>query len=272
VVVQLEVLKADDGARTGRAWVLPCANGASAAGLRARLRREYSGEFDWLTVYGVGDPRYGAARDAHVASGRPVACWDMGYVGKSRDMGETHTRVSLGSDHPSAKHMDRTDPDPSRWGRLGIQLREDARDGGHVLVVGLGPKSRAYLGEFGWEERALAAAAARFPDRRIVYRPKPAGVGDRDSVEWPHRSEGTTVATALRGASLVICRHSNVAVDACIAGVPVECEGGAALWLYSRGAAPTRAERLDFLHRLCWWQWRFREMERAWKFLLRVSG
>lgn len=270
MAVSVEFLKADDGARTGRAWLLPCADGAASAGLRPRLRREYEGASEWLSVYGVGDPRYGAARDAHLATGRPVALWDVGYLGKSREVSETHVRVSLGADHPSPELMERTKPDPSRWDRLGLAMREDWRHDGHVLVVGLGAKSRKYLGEYGWERGALESAARRFPGRRIVYRPKPSARGEPDPVGWPDVSVGTTVQQALKGASLVVCRHSNVAVDACIAGVPVECEGGAARWLYARGAQPTEAERLDFLRRLCWWQWRFREMGEAWKFLLKV--
>jgi hypothetical protein len=102
----------------------------------------------------------------------------------------------------------------------------------------------------------------------VVYRTKPRLPGKNlDRVKWPFISTGEFVVDALRGASLVICRHSNVAIDACIAGVPVECEDGAAYWLYRRGSVPTVAQRLDFLHRLCWWQWRFSEMDKAWLFL-----
>jgi hypothetical protein len=77
---------------------------------------------------------------------------------------------------------------------------------------------------------------------------------------------------ALAGASLVICRHSNAAIEACIAGVPVECSGGAAHWLYSRTPRPTTEERLDFLYRLAWWQWRFIEMKSAWLFLMKKAA
>ena len=43
----------------------------------------------------------------------------------------------------------------------------------------------------------------------------------------PETGPTGTIADVLNGCSVVVCRHSNVAVDACIAGVPVECEGGA---------------------------------------------
>jgi hypothetical protein len=54
--------------------------------------------------------------------------------------------------------------------------------------------------------------------------------------------------------------------------VPVEIEDGAAKWLYERGAAPTRAQRLDFLCRAAWFNWKLSEMGEAWKFLLKVSS
>ena len=272
------------GSRTGRAMVFPCADGAWAAGLHPHIRQAYRGTSLWLSVAGVGDARYNAARNEHVASGRPVACWDMGYLGKSKDLINCYVRVSINTDHPTHAMMDMTPSDPSRW----LALRDSKMfndvyvPDGPVVVLGMGPKFHSYLGEHDWETKALHAAAARFPRRKIIYRPKPNSKAPPgrpiDAVVWPHISLDSTLRKVLKGASLMICRHSNAAVEACILGVPVECEGGAAHWLYHRGANPTEAERMDFLHRVCWWQWRFREMGPAWQFLvameakLRVAG
>ena len=86
-------------------------------------------------------------------------------------------------------------------------------------------------------------------------------------MQWPEIDGATPIQELLRGASLVICRHSNVAVDACIAGIPVECEDGAARWLYAAGPVQPIERRASFLRRLAWWQWQCDEMEDAWKFL-----
>ena len=75
----------------------------------------------------------------------------------------------------------------------------------------------------------------------------------------------TPIEQVLAGARLVVCRHSNVAVDAVIAGVPFECEDGAAYWL--QGKPYTVENRLDLLHRLCWWQWTCYEAPAAWRFI-----
>jgi len=258
--------------------VFPCADGAWAAGLHPHIRQAYRGTSLWLSVAGVGDARYNAARNDHVASGRPVACWDMGYLGKSKDLINCYVRVSINTDHPTHAMMDMTPADPSRWQALmrPKMINDFYVPDGPVVVIGMGPKTHDYLGENDWEANALRKAAARFPGRKIIYRPKPNSkhtVGQPlDAVVWPHISADETLRKVLKGASLMVCRHSNAVVEACILGVPVECEGGAAHWLYHRGPNPTEAERMDFLHRVCWWQWRFREMGPAWQFLVAMEA
>jgi hypothetical protein len=75
----------------------------------------------------------------------------------------------------------------------------------------------------------------------------------------------STIEQLLCGASLIVCRHSNVAIDGAIAGVPFECEDGAAAWL--KPQPYTRENRLRFLCRLSWWQWRPDEAGEAWAFI-----
>jgi hypothetical protein len=146
---------------------------------------------------------------------------------------------------------------------MGIGLREDAAPNGTIVLVGLGRKSRAYLGPAvaQWEQRKLLELRCRFPRREIIHRPKR---GSRSPVLDCRTDDASPIEELLRGASLVVCRHSNVAVDAAIAGVPFECEDGAARWLARREF--TRANRLEFLRRLAWFQWKPDEAGEAWAF------
>ena|SRR3990167_7173708 len=73
------------------------------------------------------------------------------------------------------------------------------------------------------------------------------------------------IEALLKGASLVVVRHSNVSVDATIAGVPFECEDGAAVWLTQKDYTPEN--RLNFLRRVAYWQWHKGEVKEAWRFL-----
>ena len=213
-------------------------------------------------LYGPGSPVRLPIVRGHVERGGRVAMWDLGYWNR-----ETAMRLSVDALHPKPEHLEMA---PAGPGRREFQLREDASAGGPVLLIGLGSKSVFAYGikdTMAWERRQLKHLRQRFPQRTIYWRPK-----GRKVIPLP----GTTlmhsmpIEKALRGCSLVVCRHSNVAVDACVAGVPVECEDGAALALYRDNPAPTAAERAEFLRRLTWWEWDRSEAREAWAWTERV--
>lgn len=188
---------------------------------------KYRGNRDQLVLYGVGHVERVPARAMHVVSGRIALLWDMGYFGRKKLDG--YCRVSINVDHPQ-DWLGQTPEIASRWEQHGIQLRNDYNPKGHIVLIGLGKKSRAYLGPkvANWEHIKLRELCTRFPSRHIVYRPKPG----RPFPALPCATDDTRpIQDILRGASLVVCRHSNVAVDATIAGIPFECEDGAAKWL-----------------------------------------
>lgn len=203
-------------------------------------------------LWGVG--AHSDVRDQHIAAGGQVVMWDIGYLCRAKVNG--YMRVSIDQDHP--QHLlDRAPLDDSRWRRLGIDVRNDYDPDGPIVLVGLGKKQRQYRGA-GWEEAKYLELLERFPDRRIVYRPKPNSEPADIACEMVAK---VPIEDVLRGASLVVCRHSNVAVDAVIAGIPFEAEDGAATWLRPG------VDRMEFLARLAWFQWRPCEMREAWRFV-----
>lgn len=234
---------------------------ARAAGDQVVETDAYRGGSDWLVLFGVGAAVHDRARKAQLVRGGRTLMWDLGYVGQRKE----HMRMSIDTDHPQ-RWLDVTAPAADRWAALDVPLREDADPAGHIVLVGLGRKSRAYLRAPDWELRAYRSLAKRFPGRRIVFRPK-----GRDWPRLPCETDGVRpIEEVLRGASLVVCKHSNVAVDAAVAGVPFEAEDGAAMWLQRRPF--TAANRLDFLQRLASWQWRPTEAAEAWAFAKQVSN
>jgi hypothetical protein len=214
----------------------------------------YVGDHRWLMLWGVGRPAHAAAWRRHRG---PVAMWDLGYLARR----EGYYRVGVNHWHPTPAQIDATTNDPSRFERLEIALRNDSDPAGPIVLVGMGPKSHAFVKDSTWEARTHAALRDEFPGRRIVFRPKPGKPVPRLDCEL---STGS-IEDALRGASLVVCRHSNVAVDAAIAGVPARCEDGIARWL--RGRPFDETTRRDFLARVAWWQWKPEEAGEAWRFL-----
>jgi len=229
-----------------------------AAGDTLHITSEYEGHADVLLLYGVGAPVNNAARNLHLKSGGRVVVFDMGYF--SREKAAGFLRFSIDHDHPQ-RLLDATDPCPSRWESLGIDLREDASADGHVVLVGMGQKSARYLGLPDWDAQMYRQLERRFGRDRILYRPK-----RRLTVRLPCRTDlKSPIEQVLIGASLIVSRHSNVAVDGIVAGVQSENEDGAAMWMVGKPFdSPTR---LDFLRRLAWWQYRPEEADKAWAFI-----
>lgn len=218
----------------------------------------YQGDCPVMLLYGVGAVENAPVRDRHIAAGGKAVLMDLGYFGRQKGGG--YLRFSIDRDHP--QHLlDGTPPDPSRFDVFGITLREDCDPSGRVILVGMGHKSRAYLRVRDWEVRKFASLRNRFGARRILYRPK-----KKPFAALPARVDMVSpIEALLKGAAFLSCRHSNAAVDAVIAGVPFECEDGAAMWLARRPYTPEN--RLDFLRRLAWWQWKPEEAAQAWAFI-----
>lgn len=249
---EAEVITWDEQSETALKLLRALIDSAPSAGVTVRETPRYTGCAENLVVWGVGRPEFMAAREAHLARGGRVFMWDMGYLGRAKVDG--HCRVSINDFHPW-RALDRTPNDPSRFEKFGIDLREDADPDGHVILACLGRKSVSAFGLDTWDDRKERELRRRFPDTRVVRREKPRS---RYAAVEP-------IEQLLKGARLLACRHSNCAMDAAIAGVPFECEDGAAYWLAQREFTPEN--RLDFLHRLCWWQWSCYEMAEAWTFL-----
>jgi hypothetical protein len=258
-MLQCEIVLADDYIRRGERMIRAMAEHARDAGVRVRVTRNWEGAARNLMTYGLGHPQRKTHNAAHLASGGRMIGWDIGYWDRS----EFDAGMRLTIDHFHPWRLIKPEP-PERFDARGVVLRSDCEPDGPILLCGLGVKQRMALGIGGqsWEMDALRKIRRRWPDRRVVYRPK------RPEHPLPGCTLSTgTIEEALRGVSLLVCAHSNVAVDACIAGVPVICEDGAAFALYRDNPNPTRAQRLEFLRSLAWWQWRHSEARAAWEFI-----
>ncbi len=230
----------------------------AARPMGAVATEHYKGTRKGLMLYGPGSPVKFPIVKRHLKYGGRVAMWDLGYWDRKDAM-----RLSIDNLHPSPEQIARS----PTIARREFFLREDADPKGHILLVGLGPKSVwAYgLGMMQeWERAKLEDLRKRYPNREIRWRPKGTNPAPLMDLKLLH---GVPIEEALKGCSLLVCRHSNAAVDACIAGVPVECEDGAAYALYRNNPNPTREQRAEFLARLTWWEWNRTEAAAAWDWI-----
>lgn len=237
---------------------------AEEAGIHVTVTQEYQGKSHWLMSWGLGHLGRRPYTDAHVRNGGRLIGWDIGYFNRDECM-----RLTIDADHPQ-KHLQEVSPD--RWNELGISLGSKHDPKGPIILVGLGRKSRLQFGFQGlaWEIRKLQEIRKAYPGKTVLYRPKKTErLQGLQSIAGP-------IEQAIKGASLVVCKHSNVAIDACIAGIPTVCEDGAAAAIYNNNLAspamPDMGTRRTFLEQLAWFNWSPNEAANAWIFLKRVLG
>lgn len=256
--MRVEILRTEPCSASAKLMLAAMEQAALEAGDEVTASTHYKGRSELLILFGVGHPANNWARHRQIKKGGRVLMWDLGYFGPRRLEG--YLRMSIDRDHPQA-FLDRAPSDPSRWDAHGIELREEASPDGPIILVGLGQKSRGYLQAGSWELDALQRIQKQHPGKRVIFRPKG---NDSLVLKGVEVDRQESIQDVLRGASLVVARHSNVCVDAAIAGVAFQCEDGAAMWLSSRPF--TRDNRRDFLNRLSWWQWKASEASSALQF------
>jgi len=223
-----------------------------------------------LVLYGLGgQDRYGFGLQ-HAANGAPLIAWDVGYWSRKGDDSTRKLRVTINGLHPPQYIMRGPRPSSSRWLASGLSVQQRGDPAGPIILVGNGPKSNA-IGARGWAATKSLEIRDAFPGRRVIYRPKPERPNE-PGVICDAVSTVQPIDALLSGASLVVCRHSNVAVDACRLGVPVVCEDGAAAAIYPSNLSDAQSQpppelRIEFLHRLAWWQWSPIESAEFWKWI-----
>lgn len=205
-----------------------------------------------LILYGWG----GEAQQRAIAQhpGRYVA-FDLGYWARN-GFNARQWRVSFDGFHSPQYIMQGERPSKVRRVVHGIRTRADHNVAGPILLIGNAPKSLA-AGAQGWSAQKLREIRQAFPDKQVLYRGKPGRV--LEGIPCDGLAMGDLKKELLK-ASLVVCRHSNVSVDACQLGVPVICDDGAAAAIYPRQLSdwrnqPSQEVREDFLDRLAYWQW-----------------
>jgi len=211
-----------------------------------------------LFLYGWG----GSVQQEAIAQhqGHYVA-FDLGYWQREGQI-KRKWRVSIDGFHCPQLIMKGRHPGGQRWERQRWPIpRSGGNPDGPVLIVGSGPKSQR-VGAMDWSKKASLKVSQRFPDKEVWYKPKPMRTSER-GVRF-HKEVTGEIEPILKQVSLVVCRHSNVAVDAARAGVPATCEDGAAASIYPTlenfEDQPDYETRVEFLQRLAWWQWTMQEV------------
>jgi len=219
---------------------------------RRQLNAEISDKYapsKVLLMYGPGGPTQQAISAKHQGDS---VFFDLGYW--DRKLPNRHYRVSINRPHP----IDIMSVPKYGAGRNTPKIKTVKIKSNNILLIGNAPKSIAF-GAKNWTAEKSKEIRRLFPNQKIIYRPKPKRPME-PGVIYDDQSIKIPINTALRDCGLVVCRHSNVAIDACLLGVPVVCDDGAAAGIYPSDLEhwenqPTLAERIDFIERLAYYQW-----------------
>ncbi len=244
--------------------------------LTRHVREEYYNgpTVDAAVFYGL----YGKIRHAFVDYRKPprkAVYIDLGYWNRTEG-GKLYGyhKIAVNSRHPTAYFQNRPMPH-NRFLQQGVAISPWQKGGRHILVAGMGAKAADVEGfkPSEWEESAVREIR-RYTDRPIIYRPKPS---------WRHATEieGTTfsgrderLATVLADCHAVVSHHSNVCVDAILAGIPSFCWHGVAKPMSLRELALIETplypdDREQWAANIAYTQWRPDEMASgaAWRYL-----
>ncbi len=202
---------------------------------------------------------------AYRKADKPVVYIDLGYWGR-RYMGTRmgYHKISVNDRHPTAYFQDVRHP-CDRANRLGLKL-EPWKSGSFILLAGMSARAALVAG-FGpeyWERNAVEKLR-RYTDRPIVYRPKPNWIGAQpiQGAEFAHNKKDIDVV--LRDCHAVVTHHSNVGVEALVAGVPVFSDEGIASKLALNDLSKIEAPNYDgdrqrFIQDAAYCQWNVVEM------------
>jgi hypothetical protein len=206
-----------------------------------------------LLMYGWGGREQQRAHKLHEGH---YACLDLGFWSKTGE-GDRHWRVSIDGWHCPDKILHGATS--TRFDRYGFTVQEaGGNPDGPILVIGTSQKSQRIEGPQ-WAQRKIRQLR-RQTNKPIWYKFKPGRPPDPVPAD---KIVGGDIFDVLPKVSMVVCRHSNVAVDATFMGVPVVCEDGAGAAIYPKsfwGQQPSYQTRVDFLHNLAWWQWSTNEI------------
>jgi hypothetical protein len=208
-------------------------------------------------------------------TGRTAVYCDLGYW--TRRISTRHDgyhKLAVNDRHPTSYLM-RVPHTPERFLRHRVPIRPWREEGRHILVAGMSAKAAIaeQLRPNQWEQQTIARLR-QLTKRPIIYRPKPNWQG-ASKIDGSIFSRDMPLEEALRDCHAVVTHHSNVGVDALLAGVPIFSEKGAASLLGANALASIEKPlmpdgREQWAANLAYTQWSVAEMRQglAYRYLL----
>lgn len=200
--------------------------GIRACGDQAELIEGFDTEVrgDVIIAYGWRHPDL---FEAYRQAGGHYVYVDLGWWSrKSADMILDGYHKAVVNGREPGPYFRRNSP-PDRFGVHGQTILPWRRNGQHVIVAGMSAKSAMTRGlePQQWERETIRTLQTLTP-RPIFYRPKPSWADAKPIPGSTFNPGAKPISETLRFAWALVTLHSNAAIDALLAGVPVCCAQG----------------------------------------------
>lgn len=218
-----------------------------------RHEKPIKGEPDFVAGYGWREVMV----DAYSRWPGRVLHVDGGFWGRDR-----YVKLAMGG---RWSPLSGRDYDGGRLGKHQIIAQKSRAPGKRVLVCGMSEKAATSWGldEQEWERWAVEVLRSVGAD--VIFRPKPNRGGKK--IKGAAFDEGTSIYRSLNQVDAVATHHSNAAIDAIVAGLPIYVEVGLAEpmsvgRIEDLPGAPSHSitARSRFLREVAWHQWTLEEL------------
>lgn len=210
----------------------------------------------------------------YVREGLKAVYIDLGYWGREGLTG--YHKIAVNDRHPTAYFQNvKHSHDRLEALRVSVEPWKPRAVHQHILLAGMGDKAAAVEGKRteAWERDAIDVIK-RYSRRRIVYRPKPSWTAAKPISGTTFSVLPQQLGDVLADCHAVVTHHSNVAVEAIVAGVPAFCWKGLAAPMSSQDLSriedPIFPEgRRQWAADIAYTQWNIAEMMsgKAWRHL-----
>jgi hypothetical protein len=200
---------------------------------------------------------------------------DLGYFGRditqTKDPSKAYYKIAVNYWHPT-EYFQNVRHKSDRFGIFKYVIKPMRTGGDHILMAGIGPKSSVLydIKHQSWDTWAIEELN-KYTTMPIWYRAKPNHADKFHSIPGSKWSDPRLpLLKVLNKAWAVITRHSNVAVDGLINGIPCFVADGVCLKLglidlskITKPHLPSIDERLQFCCDLAYTQWNIKEITRG---------
>lgn len=170
--------------------------------------------------YGLADGLHAILRAYAAAPWAKAVYVDLGYWGRRKSSRfDGYHKMVADARHPTDYFQNIPKP-PDRLAVHGVQIKPWRPEGRHILVAGMSAKAARAEGmdPERWESETIERLR-RITNRPIVYRPKP-NCDRARPIPGASFERDSSIEEALLDCHAVVTHHSNVAVDALMAGIP----------------------------------------------------